>query len=110
MVRRTGRGVLKGVDNHVQDVVWPLLEIAVPDPQHAIATRREPTRPDFVAVHLLIFRMLAAVQLNDQLGARTEEIGNVGAHRVLAAKAVTGKLFATEKRPQSTLVIRHVPS
>ena len=62
MSRRAGRGVLHRIHNHVQDVVWPLFESAVPDPQHAIATRCEPTGPDFVVVHLFVFRMLAAVQ------------------------------------------------
>jgi hypothetical protein len=87
--------VLQGVDDHVQDVVWPLPEIAVPDPQHAIATRREPTRPDFIVEHLVVFGVLTAVQLNDQFGLRTKEIGNVRTHWMLAAKAITGKLLAT---------------
>jgi hypothetical protein len=45
-------------------------------------------------MHLVVFGVLTASQLHDQPGARTEEVGNIGTHGVLAAKAITCELFA----------------
>jgi hypothetical protein len=43
--------------------------------------------------------VLTSVQFDNQLGLRTEEIGNVGTDRMLATEAKPFDLFAAEYRP-----------
>ena len=51
--------------------------------------------------------MLAAVQFNDQMRFGADEIGNVGAKRMLAAEAEAAQLMATKMEPETGFGVGH---
>jgi hypothetical protein len=76
-------------------------DVVVPEADDAIAAGFEPGGADVVSR----FRsgVLAAVDLDDQLRLRTEEIDDLAADRLLAAEAPAMELLAAQTRPEAEL-------
>jgi len=78
MSRSDRRGVFhQRSADRIDNVVWFLEHISVPEPDYATAVCLQPSRADFVVEHLRIRRMRFAVEFDDQPRLGTEEIGNV---------------------------------
>ena len=75
-------------------------DLVVPEAQHPVALL--PQEPVSLLVGGVGFRVLAAVQLDEQLFRQAGEVGDVGADGLLAAKFVAAQLFVAEVVPQKT--------
>ena len=76
--------------------------------ENAIAARIQISRAHLVVRPASFGAMLAAIQLNDEFGAMTAEIGDVLAERRLAAKVQTNLFEIAQAHPQDAFGIRHV--
>ena len=66
--------------------------IIVPETQHTITFRFQPTRSFHVL--LLVHCMLSAIKLDDQLSLQADEVHDIAANRMLAPKFVPRHLAA----------------
>src|SRR5260370_29242515 len=73
------------MENRQDHAICIRQHIVVPEAQNTVAPLFEPARPGRVT--LFIRRVLSAVHFNDELRCRAQEIDDVGADRLLAAKA-----------------------
>src|SRR4029077_10374411 len=71
-----------------------------------IACLTQPLGPDFVAFGRNgITVEIGTVELDDQLGGRAEDVGDVASDRLLSTKAQSAQGVATEQTPE--LLFRH---
>jgi hypothetical protein len=61
--------------------------------QHRITVRLQPLRPCSVPRSLIVATVLVAIEFDDQLGGRTEEIDGVSTNRLLPAKPRAAELL-----------------
>jgi hypothetical protein len=75
-------------------------EIGIPETKHAIAILGKPPVANHIA---LAFRVLRAIELDNQSGLETSKVGNVRADRNLAAKLHPLEASISQDRPHTLL-------
>jgi hypothetical protein len=63
-----------------------------------------------VACAMLGLKVLSAIQLNDQLGRKTDEIDHVGTNWCLSAECRAEKSMCAQGIPDSAFGIGHIPT
>src|SRR3954447_10336678 len=92
---RSGRGVgAERIKNRAENALGIRQHIVVPEPDDAIATRLEP-----ISARLAVLRVLSAIDLDDELRRRAEEIDDIRSERMLAAETKTFELLSAQARP-----------
>src|SRR6185503_20698926 len=87
VARRAGRGVCQCSINRFSYFDRMLEHIDVEEPQDSITTCFEPARSILIPVNALLLEMACAVQFDDQLCFRAEEVRRISANRCLTTKA-----------------------
>jgi hypothetical protein len=87
---------------------FPLLhELVVPETQHTVTGLLKA----FIAVTVcLAAQMLAAIEFDDELSLKTDEIQHVTEKRMLATELATGELALAKDLPQAVFSVRHAAS
>jgi len=83
-----------------------LFYINIPEPQDGPAVAAQKIRPDLIASS----PVLSAVNFNDQIGRDMNEVGEVGADRVLPAKFQTIQSAISHGEPQFGFLWGHLAS
>ena len=97
-----------GVGDGYSDAVRVAQNVGVPEAQDS-----EPLAPQEIRSADLSFRLvvvLAAIDLDNQLGIVTDEIGDVASNRHLTSESAAIQLPSTEHAPQFGLRGRHLAS
>ncbi len=89
------------IEDGLEHAVHILQDIAVPEPHYQIAFRFQVSRS--AGIRLGPFRVLAAIQLDDQPCFLAKKIDYVGQERNLSAEFETSKPPASKARPQKAL-------
>ena len=88
---------LKQVADAKQNAVGVGEHVVVPEANDAVAFRFEPARARRIGFFLI--HMLSAVDFEDEIGFRTEEIDDIAADGLLAAKAEAVELLMSKTFP-----------
>jgi len=80
--------------NHLEHPLGIGQHVVVPETDDTITPRRQPTR-----ARVAVIRVLPAIDLDDELRLGAEEVGDIGAERMLTAEAETFELFSPQARP-----------
>ena len=78
-------------------------DVAIPEAHDSITVKAHEGVATSIIV--LLFDVLATVQLDDQLGFKTSEIADIGSERPLATKAKAIKLSPPQAAPEKSLGI-----
>jgi hypothetical protein len=84
--------------------LYVLQHIAVPESEHPIAARLEPSRPRLIIGDVLA--MLTAVELDQQAMRQAREIDDVRADRHLPSKTIAPHLTIAKLPPKLALGVR----
>lgn len=80
--------------------------LAVVEPHHVEAGVIQGKGPEPVRLDGLRLEMLAAIELNDQAGLDTCEVGEIPVDRMLAPKLAPGELAISQPVPERVLGVR----
>jgi hypothetical protein len=83
--------------NRLQYAFGIFEHVIVPESNDTIAARFEPAGS--LVIPLLVRRVLATIDLDDELRGGAEEIDNVGADRLLSSKTKAIELSASQPHP-----------
>ena len=84
------------LDDHRQHAVHVAQHVVVPEADYPVAAGFEP-----VGAQRTVLGMLPAIDLDDQLRLRTEEVDDIGTDRLLATEPGSVDLLAAQMGPQS---------
>ena len=101
--RRSNCRVGKRKSDARQDAVDGFIDIGVPEPQHAISARFKPSISLKVSCLQRRLRVLAAVQLDDQIRLQASEVDNIGTKRVLTPKSISDVVSSPQQAPKFPL-------
>lgn len=93
-------------DNLFQYCFGLLQSLIIPKPQHPITLSIQKRRPPLVILKL--FRMLPAVQFNNQTMLHTDKIDDISAYCLLASEFYSVQPFAAQVIPQFLLGQSHI--
>jgi hypothetical protein len=94
--------------NTLKNSLRPGQYFMIPKSQNPIAQGFQIGRP--LAISILLFRMLATVGLNHQLGFEACEVNDVRLNHQLASELETTKPMRPQMMPQQAFCIRHLTS
>jgi hypothetical protein len=95
----------EGDEDVFQHGVRLLKDFVVPVAQDAVAAFSEPAIAGGICLGLGV---LSAVDLDDQFGFVTDEVGDVGPERFLATEFPVLEAFGAQHRPEPALGVGHV--
>jgi hypothetical protein len=90
---------------HSHDLVQPVIDIPVRQPQHIPAKLAHITIPHGIMLLLRVAAVRVPVNFDNQPGGNAGEVRNIAANGVLAAKANLRPI--AQPRPEDDLCIRH---
>ena len=97
------KGVCQSRVDRIGDVTGSAPEIVICDAQHTIASAFHPMIALRVALRLGFACVLRAIDFNDELRGRTEEIDDVRPERLLSSKAKSRELLSSQDNPEPAL-------
>lgn len=98
---------MQSAGNRLKDSLDVLHYVVVPKPWQSIVMLIEPTITDGI---VLAFRMLAAIDFNDEAAFAADKINDVGTDWLLANKFASAEQAGSQTTPQFAFSIRRLPS
>src|ERR1700690_1135949 len=96
----------KSVPDRIQNGFLFRHHVGIPEAQNLVTARLKPECPRVVMFNFVWLSMLGAVELDDEFGGRTKDIGKVWSDGVLPAKSPTAKSLATQECPEPAFSVR----
>ena len=97
--RRKGR-VAQGVEDHVEDVRFPVIDIGISERDYFVTHRLENDRPSCISLRIFV---AVAVYLDHQTSSQADEVCDVGANYVLPSELEASEPAVTEQTPDPRL-------
>jgi len=83
-------------------------DLGIPEADDTISLLLKPTLPDTIAFSSLVLVVVSAVEFNDEMSGRAEEIDDIGTDRSLPSKMRAVHRQFLQGTPQCALVWRRV--
>ena len=95
-MQRRWRGHFQRLTNRIDHAVQVLIDLVIPKADHAVAAFGEPGGPPRIMLDSGRFKMLRAVEFDDEPLREADEVDDVGAERGLAAELVAVELAGAQ--------------
>ena len=92
-----------GSCDRLQNTLSICHHVVVVEAKHAITFGREERISTRIALHMRSFKMLSAINLDNEIGVVTNEVDNVGPNRRLAPEACAGESMCSHTVPDDPL-------